>query len=179
MPFSNEVGRQHAELFKEACAGMQPASKSRPKKNTPNSVQEYLLFKTGQTIFQTCRNIVTAHEQANDKTMAYRNPGTQEIRSMWTEDMSQVKRVLLHSAQYGKMIVACNIDLSANEEDRNQLLTPPRDEMKGHGQMALDIHQKSTDRLQKGATTWGEAAIKYMEKFVGIVAISEKQTGES
>lgn len=171
--------RQHADLLKEACADMQPASRTRSKKYKPKSLQEYPLYQTGQTIFETCRNIVGAHEQANDKTIANADHGTRKVRAMWMEDMTQVKKVLLHSAQYGKMIVASNIDLSANEEDRDQLLTPPRDEMKGPGQMALDIHQKSTERLLKGATTWGEAAIKYMDKLVGIVAISEKQTGEN
>lgn len=123
--------------------------------------------------------MVAVHEQANAKTLAQANTQLKKTRATWQEDTTHVEKVLLYGAQYGSKIIEYNTNLSASDEDRRQLLTPPRDALKGPGQMALEMHQKSIEKLLKGSPTWGEDVFTYVENFRGIMAVSGKQTDES
>lgn len=172
-PPSNAEGKKYAELFEEACADIQPGS----RKKTTESAREHVLFNAGKTLLRTCREIIATHEQGNDASS--RAQGTDQIdkvRAQFKKDNSGVEKVLIYSAQHAARIVACNIDLSGSGEPGS--LTPAQDELNDAAHMALDMHQRSTEKLLSGSTTWGEDATAYIEKFLGIIAISEKQTDE-
>lgn len=142
------------------------------------SLQDQPLFKTGQTLVHCCRKIITVHEQANDKTTAQGTNHINEKRVLWDKDIAQIEKVLLYSAQLGEKLIACNVQLgAAGEEDREQLLLPPQDSLKGEGKIAVAVHQRSTDGLLNGASTWGEEALLYMGKLVDLAAACETKLG--
>lgn len=97
------------------------------------------------------------------------------MRTQWQIDISQMKQAVLHGEQYGQKLVGCQVDLWGDHEHRDQLLTPPREGLKSAGEVALDIHQNSMDRLLNGSRTWGEQAVAYVEGLVGVIAVSEEQ----
>lgn len=143
--------------------------------NAARSVHEHSLFATGQNLFRACHSLVATHEQANGKTLAQACEQTSAIRTQWQADFLQMKKAMLHGEQYGQKLVGCQVDLWGGHECRDQLLTPPWESLKDAGKVALDMHQKSMDRLLNGSRTWGEQAFAYVERLVGIVAASEAQ----
>lgn len=129
---------------------------------------------------KSCRKLVATHEQANDKTATRGTNQISKKHKLWDRDIAQIEKVLLYSAQLGEKLIACNVQLVAtDEEDREQLLIPPHDALKGEGEFAVDIHKRSTERLLNAASTWGEDAFLYMEKFADLVATCETKTGKA
>lgn len=176
-PPSNAAGKKYAELFREACVDIQHDSKRRPRKKATGSAQEHQLFSTGQTLLRACRKIIVTHEQGNDaSSRALDTDQIDKVRAQFNKDKSGVEKVLIYGAQHAARIVACNVDLSGSDERSS--LTPPQGELSDPAHMALDMHQASTENLLNGSTTWGEDAIAYVEKFMGVIAISEKQAGD-
>lgn len=131
------------------------------------------MLKAGQELFKKCRILVAVHEHANSKVSAQANIHTNERRALWKADMEQAQKAVVYGAQYSDKLIQCNVDMSSNDENKIQLLTPPPDVLNGPGQMALDMHQTSTKKLTKGASTWGQEALKYVDKFAGIAAVCE------
>lgn len=133
------------------------------------------MFKAGQELFKKCRDLVAVHEQANNKASAQGNTHTSERRILWKADLEQVQKALMYAAQYSEKVIQCNVDMSSNGETKTRLLSPPRDVLNGPGQMALDMHQRSIEKLARGGPTWGEEALKYIDKFAGLAAMCERE----
>ncbi|KAF3766281.1 hypothetical protein M406DRAFT_68640 [Cryphonectria parasitica EP155] len=168
----NEAACRYGKLLNKACAGIERSARSgTTKEHALNSPKDESLAKSSREILQTCRDLVAAHEQANVRTVAQGNMQLKEMRAIWSEDVSQAEKVLLYGAQYGERIIEHNVDLLANVEERSHLLTPPWDALKGPGQIALDMHLKSAEKLMKGSPTWGEQAVICVDKLMDIIAL--------
>lgn len=135
------------------------------------------LFKAGQEVLQTCRELVTAHEEANDRTLIQPNLQLEEMRATWSEDVAQVEKVLLYGNQYGEKIVKLNVSLLPDLEDRTRLLLPPQDFLDEAGKIALEMHQKSTNMLMKDSSTWGEETLTLVDKLMDIISATDRQAG--
>ncbi|PSR87066.1 hypothetical protein BD289DRAFT_433039 [Coniella lustricola] len=120
------------------------------------------LFKQGQEILQTCRELVTAHEDANDRDLAQPNLRLAEMRTTWTEDVAQIEKILLYGRQYGENIVKLNVSLSSDVEDRTRLLLPPQDALDEAGEIAREMHQRSTDMLDCTSHSCCEINVAYL-----------------
>ncbi|KAJ4422866.1 hypothetical protein N0V82_002523 [Gnomoniopsis sp. IMI 355080] len=173
------VGKKQTELLKDACAKIEatttPKSNSNSKEGLPKARQDLPLFKAGQDLLNKSRDLVAVHEKANSKASALGNAHTNERRTLWKADMEQAQKAVLYSAQYGEKAIRCNVDMSSNEDTKTQLLSPPWQVLNSPGQMALDMHQRSIDKLARGEATWADETLKYMGKFAGIAAICELQ----
>lgn len=170
---SNAAGMKYVELLEEACADIQPWSKNK----ATETAREHPLFNAGQTLIRTCRKIIATHEQGNDASS--RAQGTDQLdkmRAQVKEDKVGVGKVLIYGAQQAARIVACHVDLSGSDKRRS--LTPAQVELNDPAHIALDMHGRSIEKLLNGSTTWGTDAIAYVEEFMGIVAISEKQASK-
>lgn len=87
--------------------------------------------------------------------------------------MEQTQKAVVYGAQYGEKVIQCNIDMSSSDENKAHLIAPSGSILNGPGQMALDMHQRSIEKLMKGEPTWGAEALKYLDKFVSIAAVCE------
>lgn len=87
--------------------------------------------------------------------------------------MEQARKAVVYGAQYGEKVIQCMVDMSGNDETKIQLLNPPQHKLSGPGQMALDMHQRSIERLAMGDSTWGDEVFNYLDKFAGIAALCE------
>lgn len=163
---------KHTELFKEACADVEPLAESGSKsaRSFPKAAKDSPLFKAGQSLFEKYHELVTAHEETNSNPAMQVSTQTNDRRKVWEADIAQAEKVVAYAAQYGEKVVRCAIEMSSRDEHKMQLLTPPRHGLNGPGQMAMHIHQRSIDTLVKGESTWGEEALMCMEKFESLAA---------
>ncbi|CAN8104033.1 unnamed protein product [Discula destructiva] len=173
----HDADKEQTELLKKACADLDPAAESTVKATTcsPKTAQDSPLFKAGQAFFKKCRDLVAVHEQVNDEvTTTQAATGSSERHALWKADMEQAQQVVRYGAQYGEKVVQCSIDMSSHDEEKMQLLNPSADALiNGPGQIALDMYQRSVEKLANGESTWGEEALLYLDKFVGIAAVCD------
>lgn len=174
---SKAAAKKDTELFQNTCNDIEAATTSTPisEDGSPKTRQDSSLFKAGQELFSRCRDLVAVHEQANGKASAQANLHTNEMCTLWKADMEQARKAVMYSAQYGEKIIRCHVDMANDENTKIKSLTPPRNVLDGPGQMAIDMHQKSIEKLTRGQSTWGGEALEFMDKFAGIAVICESQ----
>ncbi|KAG6360331.1 hypothetical protein INS49_011388 [Diaporthe citri] len=158
------TGDKYSKLVKEAHQDNKTSSKARPQPQAFVSRAEHPLFKAGQHIFQTCRELVAAHERANSKASQDKTK-LNLPREQWKEDIASVQELLLYGRQHGENLVDCVIIPSGSNEEKSRLLTPDTKGLSETGTMAVNMYRKSTGAINGSGPTWGELAKSHAGAF--------------
>ncbi|KAI7779695.1 hypothetical protein LA080_000463 [Diaporthe eres] len=159
------TGNKYSKLVKEAHQDNRnsPKAKSQPQQAFVSRA-EHALFKAGQHIFQTCRELVAAHERANSKA-SQDNTKLSLPREQWKEDIASLQELLLYGRQHGENLVDCLIIPSRSDEEKSRLLTPDTQELSETGTLAVNMYRKSTGAISGSGPTWGELAKSHAGAF--------------
>ncbi|KAG8160462.1 hypothetical protein KVR01_009998 [Diaporthe batatas] len=153
----NAARDKYSKLAWEANQDNDVSSKGKPQAQGRSSREENPLYKAGQHIFQNCRELVAAHEQANSHA-PQNNTRLSLLREQWKEDITSVRELLLYGRQHGENLVDCLIVPSSAKEEKSRLLTPDTKGLSETGTMAVSMFRKSTGAINESGTTWGELA---------------------
>lgn len=164
VPRRTATGDKYSKLVKEAHQDNKTSSKAKTQPQAFASRAENPLFKAGQHIFQTCRELVAAHERANSKA-SQDNTKLSLPREQWKDDIASVQELLLYGRQHGENLVDCLIVPSRSNEEKSRLLTPDTQELSETGTMAVNMYRKSTGAINGGGPTWGELAKSHAGAF--------------
>lgn len=164
MPRRTTTGDKYSKLVKEACQDNKASSKAKPQPRTFVSRAEHPLFKAGQHIFQTCRELVAANDRANAKALQD-NTKLSLPREQWREDIASVQELLLYGRQHGENLVDCLIIPSGSNEETSRLLTLDTKGLSETGNLAVNMYRKSTGAINGSGPTWGELAKSHVGAF--------------
>lgn len=155
IPCRNAAREKYSKLVREAHHDKDASSKGKLQAQGTFSREDHPLFKSGQHIFQSCRELVAAHRRANSKA-SQDNTKLSLPREQWKEDIISVQELLLYGRQHGENLVDCLIVPSSGNEEKSRLLTPDTQELSETGTMAVNMYRKSSGAINASGLTWGE-----------------------